>query len=81
MADDKAATPQPKQERTTDQRIADLERQLAASQQRVTAMTPQSQVPANGGGLGVDHHEDSWSLAQQEAANAGDWEALGAVEK
>lgn len=55
------------------QRVAELEKQLAASNARVTAMTPQSGVPANGGGPGVNNHLDSWSLAQQEAANAGEW--------
>lgn len=75
MADDKQTPPPAKatQEPTQEQRIAALEKQLAAASARVVAMTPQSQVPANGGGPGIDHHLESWHLAAQEAANAGEW--------
>lgn len=79
MADEaKPRQDAPRQETTKAQpsdhdRIVELEKQLAASQTRVAAMTPQSTVATNAGGPGVDHHAASWGLAAQEAANRGEW--------
>lgn len=70
MADDtaKAATPKPAGP-SAEERIAALEKQLAASR----AMAPQTTVPTNSGGPGDGNHLESWGLAAQEAANAGEW--------
>lgn len=38
----------------------------------VRATFPSAMVPANGGGPGVDNHQSSWSLAEQELAAAGE---------
>jgi len=50
------------------QRDEEHEAQLA----EVRQMLPTAMVPANGGGPGVDNHQVSWSLAEQEAAAAGE---------
>jgi len=61
----------PKQ-RTDAERIADLEKRLAAAETRA-ALAPMTTVVANGGGPGVDVFHPSWSLGAQTAANAGEW--------
>jgi hypothetical protein len=65
MADEKATAP--KDSRTTDQRIADLEAQLAASR----AAQPLGTTPYHGAGPGTDTAE-TWSQAEQEAEHAAD---------
>ncbi len=49
------------QQRAHDQELAD-----------VRQMLPTAMVPAHGGGPGVDNHQSSWSLAEQEAAARGE---------
>lgn len=52
--------------KSTEQRIADLELQLAT----VKATTPLGTIPDHGGGVGQEI-EDTWSQADQELARAG----------
>jgi hypothetical protein len=54
------------QARTTEQRIADLELQLAQTR----ATTPLGNIPDHGGGVGQEI-EPTWSQAEQEQAWAG----------
>jgi len=54
------------------ERIAALETQLANAQ-RAAARAPFLLVPANGGGPGNDNHQPSWSQAEQEIAQRGEW--------
>ena len=39
---------------------------------RARAGIPQAMVPAHGGGPGIDQHQTSWSLAEQEVARRGE---------
>jgi hypothetical protein len=66
---------------------AELEKILAERDQAhrqelaaVRATVPAAMVPMHGGGPGVDKHQRSWSLAEQEIAARGDvldhWEGL-----
>lgn len=52
-----------------DKRDAAHAKELAA----VRATFPSAQVPQNAGGPGVDNHKPSWSLVEQELAQAGEW--------
>lgn len=52
--------------KSTEQRIADLELQLAT----VKATTPLGNIPDHGGGVGQEM-EDTWSQQDQELARAG----------
>lgn len=56
----------PKETRTTDQRIADLELQLATTR----AGLPLGTIPDHGAGIGQDIDE-TWSQHDQERAHAG----------
>jgi hypothetical protein len=49
-----------------------VEKALAKERERVGAAAPQSSVPNHGGGIGVDNHEGTWSLYDQELASAGE---------
>jgi hypothetical protein len=62
----RAGAPKPG-EKTTEQRIADLELQLAS----VKATTPLGTIPDHGGGVGQEI-EDTWSQQDQELAWAGE---------
>jgi hypothetical protein len=62
MADERQ---QPKQAKTTEQRLADVELQLAQTR----ATTPGGTIPEHAAGYGEDI-EETWSLAEQEAARA-----------
>lgn len=55
-------------ERILAERDAKYQEDLAAAKARV----PVAQVPAHSGGPGVDNHQVSWSLAEQEAALRGE---------
>jgi hypothetical protein len=60
---------------TRDEVIALLADQQARHDEEmasVTARLPVAMVAANAGGPGVDQHQASWSLAEQEAAARGD---------
>lgn len=59
--------PQPSQEPSLDQRIADLE--LALAQSRATS--PLGSLPTNGAGVGEEVAE-TWSQQDQEMANRGE---------
>jgi hypothetical protein len=59
--------PQADHQKTTEQRIADLELQLAT----VRAGTPLGTTPENGAGVGTEIY-DTWSQHDQELAAAGD---------
>lgn len=52
--------------------ITERDKQHAEELASVRGSFPQAQVPANGGGPGVDKHRSSWNLAEQEAANRGE---------
>lgn len=58
---------QPKDTRTTDQRIADLELQLAQTR----AGTPLGTIPEHGAGVGTDV-APTWSQYDQELATVGE---------
>lgn len=53
--------------KSTEQRIADLELQLAT----VKATTPLGTIPDHGGGIGQEI-EETWSQQEQELARAGE---------
>ena len=56
-----------------DDRIqAAVQAALAKERERVAAAAPQSLVPNHGGGIGVDNHESTWSLFDQEQAIRGE---------
>lgn len=40
---------------------------------RIRSVIPAAMVPAHSGGPGIDQHQPSWSLAEQELATRGDW--------
>lgn len=52
--------------------LAERDRKHAEQMESVRAQIPVAQVPANSGGPGNDHHQKSWSLAEQEAAQRGE---------
>lgn len=58
---------QPTEKRTTDQRIADLELQLAQTR----AATPLGTIPEHAAGVGTDVAE-TWSQYEQELASVGE---------
>lgn len=58
---------QPKETRTTDQRIADLELQLAQTR----AGLPLGTIPDHAAGIGQEV-EETWSQADQELARIGE---------
>lgn len=62
-----------KSSESEDDRIAAaVQKALADERERVGASAPLSSVPNHGGGIGVDAHEGTWSLWDQEQANAGE---------
>lgn len=52
--------------------LAERDAQHEAELAEVRQMLPTAMVPANGGGPGVDNHQTSWSLAEQELAARGE---------
>lgn len=52
--------------------LAERDAKAEARVARARASVPQAQVPEHGGGPGVDQHQRSWSLAEQEAARRGE---------
>jgi hypothetical protein len=65
MAEDRPDVKASTDKRTTEQRIADLELQLAQTR----AGTPGGTIPEHGAGFGNDV-EETWSQAEQEEARA-----------
>jgi hypothetical protein len=62
-----------KSSESEDDRIAAaVQKALADERERVGASAPLSVVPNHGGGIGVDAHEGTWSLYDQELASAGE---------
>jgi hypothetical protein len=60
-------------EETEDDRIARaVEKALAKERERVAATAPISVTPNHGGGVGVDHNEETWSQYDQELATRGE---------
>lgn len=55
-----------------DQILAERDRKHEEELATVKARLPQLQVPAHGGGPGNDQHQNSWNLAEQEAAARGE---------
>lgn len=51
--------------------LAERDRQHAEEMAAVKARVPVAMVPMHGGGPGIDQHQPSWNLAEQEAARAG----------
>lgn len=54
-----------------DKMIADLKEELSAANAKIAARIPDALIVQNGGGPGNDNHQSSWSLAEQELAQAG----------
>jgi hypothetical protein len=52
--------------------LEERDKQHAEDMAAVRARVPVAMVAANGGGPGVDQHQVSWSLAEQEAAQRGE---------
>jgi hypothetical protein len=52
--------------------LAERDAKHAAELAAMVARVPVAMVAANAGGPGVDQHQQSWSLAEQEAAQRGE---------
>lgn len=52
--------------------LAERDQRNAEALAQARAGFPQSQVPAHAGGPGVDRHQRSWSLAEQELSQRGE---------
>lgn len=52
--------------------LAERDKKHAEELSAVRAKVPVAMVPANSGGPGIDQHQVSWSLVEQEAAARGD---------
>lgn len=55
-----------------DKMLADLKDELSKANQKIAARIPNALIVQNGGGPGNDNHQSSWSLAEQELAQAGE---------
>lgn len=54
------------------EKLAQRDAEHAAELEAVRARLPQLMVPMNSGGPGVDNHQRSWSLVEQQMAAAGE---------
>lgn len=52
--------------------LAERDRKHAEEMAEVRAQVPVAMVPMHSGGPGVDNHQKSWSLVEQEAAARGE---------
>ena len=52
--------------------LAARDRQHAEEMASVKARLPVAMVPAHSGGPGIDNHQSSWNLAEQESAARGE---------
>lgn len=52
--------------------LAERDRKHAEEMATVKSRLPVAMVPMHSGGPGIDQHQDSWNLAEQEAAARGE---------
>lgn len=52
--------------------LAERDRKHAEELAAIQSKLPIAQVAAHGGGPGIDNHQQSWNLAEQEAAQRGE---------
>lgn len=72
MADEEATVKLSDVEKMIQDALDKRDKEHADELAAVRATLPSAMVPANGGGPGVDNHQPSWSLAEQELAAAGE---------